>query len=297
MYAEKLSIGSTIGIICPSHIAGEDDYRQIAATLEGLGFRVKLGRNIYKDTDGYLASAQERADDLNDMVADDEVKMILFGGGNGAGELLPLIDYENIHRHPKRLMSYSDGTSILVAVYAKTGLVTYYGQGAGTFREPKAYECKQFIGHHLAGNSMDSLRGDGRWRTIRPDICEGILIGGYTLNFAMLLGGDYFRWDPEQKYLLFLEDYKDFSDLAAVSMFLSHVEQHPFIRNVSGLLFGHYADDVPEDLLRRLARFGQKYGVTVAYSDDFGHYTRQSILPIGALAIFDAGRQELQFYR
>ena len=294
MTAERLRKGDVIGIICPSHIAGED-YKQIVKGIEQLGFRVKLGANIYKNTHGYLASEQERADDLNDMVNDSDVKMILFGGGWGANEILPLIDYENIARHPKLFSSYSDGTSILNAIYAKTGLDTYYGLCLGEFRDLKHYDYLQFEKHFVQGYKAECLMGNGDWRTVRTGFCEGILIGGYTVNFAWLMGGEYFRFDAGQKYILFIEDYEEYSEVTAVSAYLSHIEQSPCIRNVSGLVFGHYSDNVPEHLLSRLARFGEKHNIPVVYTDDFGHFTRHSILPIGALASLDAGAQKLRF--
>lgn len=294
MIAERLSEGDVIGIICPSHVAGED-YRQIVKGIEQLGFEVKLGANIYKKTHGYLASEQERADDLNNMVSDNEVKMILFGGGWGANELLPLIDYENIARHPKLFSSYSDGTSILNAIHAKTGLITYYGLGAGEFRDLKHYDYVQFAKHFICGNKAAFLCGSGEWRTIRSGACEGILIGGYTMNFAWLVGGDYFKYDAGQKYILFIEDHEKFSEPVAVSANLSHIEQSPFIRNVSGLIFGHYSNEVPETLLQRLERFGEKYSIPVIYTDDFGHYTKHSILPIGVSARLDTNAQKLLF--
>jgi muramoyltetrapeptide carboxypeptidase len=37
--------------------------------------------------------------------------MLLFGGGGGAAEIFPYIDFENIRKHPKLFSSYSDGTS------------------------------------------------------------------------------------------------------------------------------------------------------------------------------------------
>ncbi len=46
--------------------------------------------------------------------------MVLFGGGEGGNELLPYIDFENIATHPKIVCSYSDGTTILNAIYTKT---------------------------------------------------------------------------------------------------------------------------------------------------------------------------------
>ena len=98
MWADKLSIGDTIGIISPSHIASIRHYAEIISGIEAKGFRVKTGSNLFKDTYGYAASEAERAEDLNQMVLDDEVKLVFFGGGYGSIELLPLINYENIKK-------------------------------------------------------------------------------------------------------------------------------------------------------------------------------------------------------
>lgn len=98
------------------------------------GFAVKFGKNVCLDSYGYAASAEERAQDLNELVADEEVQMVLFNGGESAVEILPHIDYEAIRRHPKLFCSYSDATSILNTIHARTGLVTYYGPGRGTSR-------------------------------------------------------------------------------------------------------------------------------------------------------------------
>ena len=111
MFANRLTQGDTIGIICPSQILDWNKYSRIIDVIERLGYKVKLGENVTKDTDRYIASSEERAADLNAMVADDSVKMVLFGGGDGAVEVLPLIDYENIRKHPKLFSSYSDADS------------------------------------------------------------------------------------------------------------------------------------------------------------------------------------------
>lgn len=85
--APKLKVGDTIGIFCASHIYTDQWYAQALWTLERLGFKVKVGKNARLDTYGYAASAEERAADINALVADDEVKMLLFGGGGGAAEI------------------------------------------------------------------------------------------------------------------------------------------------------------------------------------------------------------------
>ena len=107
-----LKYGDTIGIISPSWVANKTDYEKYAKGIGSLGFQVKFGKNIYKDTYRYTASVTERVDDLNELIYDETVKMIFFGGGYGSVDLLPYIDYKKIKETPKLFLSYSDGTSI-----------------------------------------------------------------------------------------------------------------------------------------------------------------------------------------
>ena len=166
MQAKRLPHNGTIGIFCPSHVADMKRYAPIAAALERYGFRVKFGENIEKDTFGYAASATERATDLNTLISDDSVHMIMFGGGIGAVDILPLIDYENISRHPKLLSSYSDGTSILNAINSQVGLVTYYGICATDFADLRHYDYLQFCSHFVEGYSAVQFIIDSKWKTL-----------------------------------------------------------------------------------------------------------------------------------
>jgi len=206
-----------------------------------------------------------------------------------------LIDYENVRRTPKIFSSYSDGTSILNAIYAKTGLVTYYGCGAGQFLDLRHYDYTQFCSHFVEGNDIKNFVSDSDWKTLCGGSCEGTLIGGYTSLFALMLSNEHFSYDKSKKYLLLLEDHEKFSGVGAVSTYLAFIGQSAFMRNVSGLIFGHYSDDVPDDLLRCLERFGNNYKIPVVYTDDFGHGTKHAILPIGINAKLDADNQCMTF--
>lgn len=294
MLASKLRIGDTIGIVSPSHVASVDDYAKIISEIEAKGFQVKAGENLYKNTYGYLATETERADDFNNMVSNETVKMVFFGGGFGSVELLPLIDYENIKKNPKLFLSYSDGTSILSAIYSRTGLITYYGQTPGEFVDLRWYDYEQFSSHFLQGRVHDFI-SNSNWHSLNNGTSDGILVGGYTWNFALLLNTDFFSFNNEQKYILFLEDHERFNNVAGISMLISYIEQNKFINNVAGLLFGHYSDKIFPDLMGRLARFGKKYNVPVAYCDDFGHGKNHAILPIGCNAVLDTKCKSMRF--
>lgn len=289
-----LKPGDTIGIIAPSWVANRDDYEKYARGLETLGFRVKFANNIYRDTWQYTASAAERVDDLNGMIADESVRMIFFGGGYGSVDLLPYIDYHRIKETPKLFLSYSDGTSILNAIYANTGITTYYGQTPGLFANISDYDKKQFISHLMDGGVTAHVP-NSNWHTITSGCCEGCLIGGYLVNFVLTLGNRYFPYPTDRKYILLIEESEKFQTVYDVSTFLTCIGQSQLMEQVTGLLFCHYSETISPLLFEILERFGKKHNIPVAYCDDFGHGTNHAIFPIGKKAILDTSKKTLIF--
>lgn len=289
-----LKYGDSIGIISPSWVANKTDYEKYAKGIEKLGFQVKFGKNIYKDTYRYTASVTERVDDLNEMIYDETVKMIFFGGGYGSVDLLPYIDYKKIRETPKLFLSYSDGTSILNAIYAQTGITTYYGQTPGLFDNISEYDQKQFVSHLIEGNVTDYI-SNSDWYTITEGRCEGRLVGGYLLNFVLTLGNKFFPYQTGRNYILFIEELDQFQSIQEVSMFLTCIGQSQLMEQVTGLLFGHYSDEISPLLFEVLERFGEKYNIPVAYCDDFGHGSNHAIFPIGRKAVLDTGNKTLLF--
>jgi len=228
MQAKRLPKNGTIGIFCPSHVANPERYTAQIMGIERMGFKVKLGENFYKDTWGYTASAGERADDFNALIADDGVDAILFNGGNGAAEILPYIDYENILRNPRRIGSYSDGTPILNAIHSQTGLVVYYGTAPVSFEDLRHYDYTQFCAHFVEGYSAEQLEHNSEWKTLYGGQCEGVLIGGYTTLFALMIPNKYLNF-KEKEYILFLESHEKYGKIGLTAEELAFIEQTEFI--------------------------------------------------------------------
>lgn len=295
MIAPCLKDAGTIGLCSPSHVAEPEKYRVIIHEIQRLGFRVKEAPNLYSRTYGYSAAPEERGADFNALVKDSEVELVLFGGGEGSNELLPYIDFDAIAAHPKRFSSYSDGTTILNAIWAKTGLGTYYGFAPGHFIELKYYDYEQFRRHLMEGTTPMDHASVTPWRCLREGRGEGVLVGGYCRNFAMLLNSAYYPIDREQPHVLFLEDHERFGGVDYVSAMLTAIELDPFIHSVKGLLFGHYALQTPPELWERLKRFGEKWQIPVAACDDFGHGANHATLRIGHPVVFNAERGLLHY--
>lgn len=283
MKAPRLTPGGMIGLCSPSHIAKPEEYGQIIRIFQRKGYSVREAHNLYKATYGYLATPKERAADFNQLVCDPEVELVMFGGGEGSVELLPYLDFDNIRKHPKLFLSYSDGTTILNTIWSKTGLETYYGQSPNMYGDLRCYDYEQFLKHMVDGDVTQHVP-NSPWLVQSHGTAKGILTGGYTRNFAMLLGSPYFSWDPDGQYLLFLEDHEQFGAMDYVSAMLANIEQSPFISTVTGLIFGHYSAPPSEQLLTRLELFGKEHGIPVVYCDDFGHGNNHAILPIGHMA-------------
>ena len=294
MLSERLRLGDVIGVASPSHIATPESYASIFRAIEEMGFRVKAADNLFSCAWGYAASAEARAADLNQLIRNPDVRMIFFGGGEGADDVLPLIDYEAAQENPKLWLSYSDGTSILNTVHSRTGLTTYYGQSVGMLSGMSEYNRANF-GAHIMSFSGEFLHSELPWRTITPGVSEGTLVGGYLDNFIHLLGCGWIKPEPGRKYILFIEDNERFFGVEHESVLLTRLEQSRIMPQVSGLLFGHYSMPANEHLMERLARLGRKWSIPVAYCDDFGHGAFNAILPIGAQARLDTQSLTLDY--
>jgi muramoyltetrapeptide carboxypeptidase len=69
---------------------------------------------------------EERVADIHGLVADPRVRVITSAiGGNHSCQLLPLLDWDVIRHQPKIFIGYSDMTVLNLAIYARTGLVTF----------------------------------------------------------------------------------------------------------------------------------------------------------------------------
>ena len=102
---EKLKIGDTIGVVAPSNPIIGDNIEEIEKArkkIEKAGFKVKYAKNLFSNTNGYSSTAQEKADDINAMFKDKEVKMIWCAkGGENSNSTFEFLDYELIKNNPK----------------------------------------------------------------------------------------------------------------------------------------------------------------------------------------------------
>jgi muramoyltetrapeptide carboxypeptidase len=127
--APRLKAGDKVAIISPAGAVWDEvQVEKFTGILKGFGFEVVHG-NTLKQKSGYFSGTDsERAKELNSFFADKTIKGIFsMKGGWGCARILDQIDYKLISEHPKVLIGFSDITTLLNAIFAKTGLITFHG--------------------------------------------------------------------------------------------------------------------------------------------------------------------------
>lgn len=282
-----LKIGDTIGVCAPSGpIVGDNiqELEEAKKIVEEKGFKVKLSKNIFLNTNGYTATAKERADDLNEMFRDEEVKMIWCAkGGENSNSLFEYLDYEMIRDNPKIICGFSDITSITNMISEKTGLVTFSGTNFKTIATDETdYSFKEII-KRFVDCSLELGVKEDKYLTLKEGIAEGELIGGNLSLTKNLICGKY-SIDFTDK-ILFIEELGFESDPELVSNHLYFMKQNGVFDKINGLWIGNYEHETNISLEKIvLDTIGDKYDFPIIKSNNFGHIDTKTVIPIGTRA-------------
>lgn len=283
----KLKIGDTIGIVAPSSpIIGNniEELNRAKKIAERSGFEVKYSKNIFSNTNGYSATAREKAEDINTMFADKEVKMIWCAkGGNNSNSTFEYIDYELIKKNPKIICGFSDITSITNMITEKTGLITFSGTNFKTIATDETdFSYKQALSRFVDGN-LEFGPENEEYITIQEGKATGELIGGNLSLTRGMVAGKY-SLDFTDK-ILFLEELGFETDPEATSNNVYYMKQNGVFDKIKGLWIGNYEHESGISLEKIiLDALDGEYKFPIIKSNNFGHIERKTVVPIGTKA-------------
>ncbi|BAK17093.1 uncharacterized protein, homologs of microcin C7 resistance protein MccF [Solibacillus silvestris StLB046] len=197
------------------------------------------------------------------LLRDPSIKMIMSSiGGTNSNSLLPYIDYEAFKNNPKIVIGYSDTTAILLALFAKTNIPTYYGPALipsfGEF-EPLVHETYNYFKHYFSQPSvpymipMSPVWSDeminwltfekpktlysNKWISIHEGVVEGRLIGGNNNTMYGFIGTPYFPVIKNGDILLIEDSLKSAS---TVEKNLAMLKLHGIFDKVGGIILGKH---------------------------------------------------------
>jgi muramoyltetrapeptide carboxypeptidase len=314
----RLRVGDTVGLIAPSGALSQEQLASRIRNMESLGLRPKLGKHVLGRWGSYGGTIEQRVEDLHAMFADESVRAIWAArGGSGGAGLLPHIDYRLIARNPKVLIGYSDLTALLLAIHAKTGLITFHGPTAGSrftdynvahlkalLFEAKGPYTMRHASENLAPPSPASAAAApasacpvcpspppdllNEVRTYQHGVARGPLLGGNLSVLSALIGTPYMPALPGS--LMFLEEVGE--EPYRVDRMLHQLQQaNPQgvrgLAQCAGVMVGVFTRYMPKPTDTQLS-LGDVFkhhlsglGVPAVSGYSFGHIAHQMLLPIG----------------
>lgn len=291
---KALKVGDTIGVVAPSNPIIDENIEEMERArkiIEEKGFKVKYSKNLFSNNNGYSASAKEKAEDINSMFEDKEVKMIWCAkGGENSNSVFDYLDYEMIKKNPKIICGFSDITSITNIISAKTGLVTFSGTNFKTIATDETdYSLKQIL-NRFVDNKLELGEKEDKYVTIHEGTGEGELIGGNLSLTRGLVEGKY-KIDFEDK-ILFLEELGFETGPALASNYLYYMKQNGVFDKIKGLWIGNYEHESNISLEKIvLDVLDNEYDFPIIKSNNFGHIDTKTVIPIGTKVKIDTSKE------
>lgn len=294
MIPNKLKKGDIIGVIAPSDPVTQDkleDINKSILLMEKAGFNIQFSKNAFSNSLGYSATVKEKAEDINAMFEDKNIKAILCcTGGCNSNSLFDYIDYNIIKENPKIICGFSDSDSLTNIINEKTGLITFHGATFKSLTSWKTDYAYKEIMKRFVDDDLKLGQADDEYITIREGIAEGKLIGGNLSLTAWLVSGKY-NIDFTDK-ILFIEELGNESEPNRVSHYLYHMKQNRVFDKIKGIWIGNYEhptnvslEKIVKDVLE------DEYNFPIIKSNNFGHTDRKTVIPIGTNARIDTSKK------
>ncbi len=275
-----------IGLAAPAGRVAPERYQAACRFLTGLGIEVIPGRSVLKgDVLPYVsAPAEDRADDLNELIRDPEVQAVYcLRGGYGSVHLLDRLDWQTLKRRHLPVIGYSDITALHAAMTAKRAGIAVSACMALALEDDSESAAFRRDFRRVWGLA---LRQPGKFRKIAAlapvagtDEVQGKLFCGNLTTLASLCGTGFLpRLSRGQ--VIFLEDIAE--PVRKLDRTLMQLKLSGFFAGCSGIVFGNFKQcGEPAERLELFRRFAAEIGKPVFTGLHYGHCSRSLSLVCG----------------
>jgi len=278
-----LQKNDTIGIVCPSGYMPAENYQTCINTLQEWGFRIRLGTTPGNQFHYFSGTDEERANDLQQMLDDAEVKAILCArGGYGLSRIIDQLDFKRFVNNPKWIIGFSDITVLHAHIFQEYKIATLHAPMAGAFNDSE--HNNEYV-HSL----KDALLGKPTAYSVeandlnRLGECKGKLIGGNLALVAHLVGSSS-SFNTNNK-ILFLEDIGEY--LYNIDRMMIQLKRAGMLDKLSGMIFGGFTDmkdtTIPfgQTIEEILQHHMKDYDYPVCYNFPVSHSKENYALKVG----------------
>ena len=332
IYPEFLKEHDTIGVTAPSDgITDEVKLKRLDNAIknfEDRSFIIKETPNVRCSVKGRSSSSKERAEELERLYKDDNVKTIITsGGGDFLLEMLSELDFNVIKDNPKWLQGYSNPTGLLFTITTNLDIATVYSDNFKTFgMEPwhKSLENNLEIlkGNIIEQTSFSKYEEDKKlitglepfnltkkvyWKNLNNEEViniKGRIIGGCLDLITELFGT---RFDNTKAFLEKYKDdgiiwYFDVCELSSESLIrtLWKLKDNGYFKYTKGILFSRvYACNSYYDITYEEAIYEslKDLNIPIIINADIGHVSPRMTIINGAIATITSskGKGKIKF--
>ena len=273
------------------HPQQQEKINQLIRILEKMGIECVQAEHLYARDGVFGGTPKERAQDLMAFYNDGSIHAIYdVSGGDIANEVLSYLDYGKIADADKMFWGYSDLTTVINAIYAKTGKASVLYQ-VKHLAEDHAKLRQERFQRAVFGGGTDLFQIS--YQFLQGESMEGVVIGGNIRCLLKLAGTPYFP-DMRGKILL-LESLGSSAAQAAAQ--ICQLGQMGVFDVVSGVLLGTFTkleqsegEMAPYKLLTRHIHTD----IPVARTPQVGHSADAKAVLIGG--VLQLGRKQAAWH-
>lgn len=262
-----------VGIVCCSNgqlRSYKEDIESLEKILLDMGLIPVFSEFIYATYSVFSATAKERARALMDFYKDDEIQAIFdISGGDIANEILPYLDFDIIGNSGKRFWGYSDLTTIINAIYAKTGCASVL------------YQVKNLVWDESKRQIADLF--SPKYQFAQKESMEGIVVGGNIRCLLKLAGTPY--WPDMDGKILLLESLG--GEVPQMVTYLNQLKQIGVFEKINGILLGTFTTMEKNLCKPDIVTLVKEYAgaeMPIAVTKEIGHGKDSKAIVIGEYA-------------
>ena len=252
---EPLKKGDKIGLVGTCSPPIKERIEPALNWIKSLGLDVMIGNSVLK-SHGYLCgNDQTRADDLNNMFENKDIKGIfVIRGGYGSVRILNMLDYDKIKENPKIFAGYSDVTAIHIALNQNCEMITFHTPMVCTefYKDVDDYTLQSFSNNIFKDSYLYNIVNPKNYGDFIPLVkgsATGKIIGG-NLSVVVSSMGTPYEINTKNK-ILFLEDIDEAP--YKIDRMLMQLKQGNKFKDAAGIILGSWTGCERMDLKRSLS--------------------------------------------
>jgi muramoyltetrapeptide carboxypeptidase len=289
---DKIAIVATARKIIPSEM-------DVAiSTFHSWGLQVVAGPHLYGANNQYSGTDEERADDLQTMLDDKDIRAIICArGGYGTIRIIDRINFNVFEQHPKWIVGYSDITALHSHIQTQFGIETLHAVMPINFPDVGSDAAVESLRKALFGESL-AYHVDPHILN-QPGNVSGMLTGG-NLSMLYALSGTPSDIETDDK-ILFIEDLDEY--LYHMDRMMMNMKRSGKLSGIKALIVGGMTkmndNTVPfgKQAEQIISEYAREAGIPVCFNFPAGHITDNRALIMGreVLLNIDQNGISLQF--